>query len=100
MTTQEVGDRRPTLVDVQAAVREFLGKAMPDVHRVDVTRVMPVEFGGGGWEAEAVVWQPNPTICALGLAVRHQVLDRSTYLVQLDGQLDVIGYESRDGERP
>jgi len=99
MTTQEIGDRRPTLVDVQAAVREFLRKAMPDVHRVDVTRVMPVESGGGGWEAEAVVWQTNPTICALGLAVRHQVLDRGAYVVQLDGQLNVIGYESKEGER-
>ncbi len=99
MTTQEVGDHHPTLVEVQTAVREFLRKALPDVHRVDVTRVMPVEFGGGGWEAEAVVWQPNPTISALGLAVRHQVLDRSALVVQMDGQLNVVGYETRGGER-
>ncbi len=99
MTTQQIGDRRPTLVAAQTAVREFLREALPDVHRVDVTRVMPLASGGEGWEAEAVVWQPNPTICALGLAVRHQVLDRSAYVVQLDAQLNVIGYESKEGER-
>jgi len=99
MTTQGLADQRPTLVNVQAAVREFLQQALPDVHRVDVTRVMPIESGGGAWEAEAVVWQPNATLHALGLAVQHPVLDRSAYVVQLDGQLNAIGYGSKEGER-
>ncbi len=58
-------------MEAQAAVRTFLQEALPDVHRVDVTKVMPIEFDEGGWEVEAVVWQPNATIQALGLSTQH-----------------------------
>jgi hypothetical protein len=55
MTTKMHTEARPTLLHVQAAVRDFLQEAMPDVHRVDVTKVVPVPSGDGAWEAEAVV---------------------------------------------
>ncbi len=98
MTTQELPVRRPTLVQAQAAVRAFLQEALPDVHRVDVTRVMRIEFNEGGWEADAAVWQPNATIQALGLSTEHPVLDQNFYVVRLDGELNVIGYESKEAE--
>jgi hypothetical protein len=99
MTTKELADhpsqgaRRPTLLEAQAAVRAFLQEALPGVHRVDITRVVRVDFNDGAWEAEAVVWQPNATIEALGLSTEHPVLDQNFYVVRLDGQLNVTGYE-------
>jgi len=93
------GARRPTLVEVQAAVRAFLQEALPDVHRVDITKVMSIEFNEGGWEADAVVWQPNATIQALGLSTERPVLDQNFYEVRLDGRLNVIGYEMKEVER-
>ena len=99
MTTKELTDHRPTLVDAQAAVRTFLQEALPDVHRVDVTKVMPLEFHDGAWEAEAVVWQPNATIQALGLSTQRPVLDQNFYVVRLDDRLNVIAYEIKEAER-
>jgi hypothetical protein len=94
-----LGRGRPTLVEAQAAVRAFLREALPDVHRIDITKVMSIEFNEAGWEADAVVWQPNPTIQALGLSTERPVLDQNFYLVRLDGRLNVIGYEIKEVER-
>jgi len=99
MTTKGLADHRPTLVDAQAAVRRFLQEALPDVHRVDVTKVMPIESDATAWEADAVVWQPNATLQALGLSTRRPVLDQNFYAVRLDHQLNVIAYEIRESER-
>ena len=99
MTTTEITDNRPTLVEVQAAARAFLQEALPDVHRVDITKVMRIEFNDGAWEADALVWQPNATIRALGLSTQRPVLDQNSYVVRLDGRLDVIGYELKEVER-
>ena len=108
MITKELADHadrvpdaayRPTLVEAQAAVRAFLQEALPDVHRVDIIKVMSIEFNEGGWEADAVVWQPNPTIQALGLSTERPVLDQNFYEVQLDRRLNVIGYEMKEVER-
>ncbi|MGO8745026.1 MAG: hypothetical protein ACLQNE_03460 [Thermoguttaceae bacterium] len=105
MTTKELADhashaaRSPTLVEAQSAVRTFLKEALPDVHRVDITKVMPVEFNERGWEADAVVWQPNATIAALGLSTQRPVLDQNFYVVRLDDRLNVIAYEIKETER-
>jgi hypothetical protein len=93
------GAHRPTLVEAQAAVRAFLLEALPDVHRVDITKVISIEFNEGGWEADAVVWQPNATIQALGLSTEHPVLDQNFYEVRLDRRLNVISYEMKEVER-
>ena len=61
-------------------------------------RVMRIEFNEGGWEADAAVWQPNATIQALGLSTEHPVLDQNFYVVRLDGELNVIGYERKEAE--
>ena len=60
---------------------------------------MPIESDDGGWEAEAVVWQPNATIQALGLSTQRAVLDQNFYVVRLDGRLNVIAYETTEAER-
>ncbi len=73
--------------------RQFLATALPDVQRVDVTKVAPATLGEAGWEAEADVWQPNPTLKSLGLATGRPVLDHSRYLVRLDALLNVLEYE-------
>lgn len=99
MTTSGHTDQQPTLVEVQAAVRAFLQEAMPDVHRVDVTRIGRADVGDAAWEAEAIVWQPNTMLQALGLATRHPVLDQNAYLIRLDNRLNVTGYEAGEAER-
>jgi hypothetical protein len=98
MTTEGLADHRPRLVDARAAVQNFLREALPEVWRVDVTRIAPVESHGAVWEADAVVWQPNATIQALQLSTEHPVLDQSCYVVRLDGLLDVIAYEIKEVE--
>ena len=45
------------------------------------------------------VWQPNATIQALGLSTERPVLDQNFYVVRLDEQLNVIGYEIKEAER-
>jgi hypothetical protein len=101
MTIQELTDQQPELMEVQAAVRKFLQAALPQVRRLDITKVAPVTSGDGVWEAEAVVWQPNPTIAALGLAAHHHaVLDQNYYVVRLDGRLNVIAYEPKLADSP
>jgi hypothetical protein len=99
MTTPQIEDLRPTLVDAQRTVRAFLKESLPDVHRVDVTKVVSLGSGRVAWEALAVVWQPNSIIQALGLSTERPVLDQNTYLVQLDDRLNVIGYETQEAER-
>jgi hypothetical protein len=98
MTTRELADRLPTLVDAQRAVRDFLKESLPDVYRVDVTKVLSLGSAPAAWEAMAVVWQPNSVIQALGLSTERPVLDQNTYLVRLDERLNVIGYETQEAE--
>ena len=98
MTSEGLADHRPSLVDVQAAARRFLQEALPEARRVDVIQVMPV-VRRRGLEAEAVVWQPNATIQALGLSTQRPVLDQNFYVVRLDGRLNVIAYEINEAER-
>jgi hypothetical protein len=99
MTTKELTEHHHTLVEAQAAVRAFLREALSDVYRVDVTRVVPIDLGDAAWEAEAVVWQPNATIQALGLSTEHPVLDQNFYMVRLDSRLSAIAYEVKEAER-
>ena len=99
MTTEELSHHRPTLVDARTAVQTFLREALPEVWRVDVTRITPVASHDAAWEADAAVWQPNATIQALQLSTERPVLDQNCYLVRLDGQLNVIAYEIRETER-
>ena len=74
-------------------VREFLAAALPDVQRVDITRLAPVTIGEASLEAEAEVWQPNATLRSLGLETGRPVLDHNRYLVRLDALLRVLEYE-------
>ena len=99
MSTEKLSDHRPTLVDARAAAQTFLREALPEVWRVDVTRIAPAESHDAAWDVDAVVWQPNATIAALQLSTERPVLDQSSYLVRLDAQLNVIAYEMRETER-
>jgi hypothetical protein len=93
MPVQGMENKRPSIVEAQAAVRSFLQQAMPEAARVSVSRLTPLDPEQGTWEAEAVVWQPNATVQSLGLRTRRPVLDQEVYLVHLDGQLNVLDYE-------
>jgi len=86
-------NERPTIVDAQSAVRHFLENSLPDVQRVNITKVARGRADAETWEAEAEVWQPNPTIQALHLETQRPVLDRQHYLVRLDHLLNVLAYE-------
>jgi hypothetical protein len=57
---------------------------------------MPVDSAPTAWEALAMVWQPNSIIQSLGLSMERPVLDCTTYVVRLDGRLNVIGYETEE----
>ena len=84
-----------TIEDVGNAVVEFL-KKQPNVTGVNVTKLAQIDPETGQWEAEADVYVPNATIQALGLPVRKKVLDCQTYLLKVDGRLNVIAYGLRD----
>ena len=84
---------KPGLAEAQAVVREFLAAALPDVQRVDITRVAPVSIGEASWEAEAEVWQPNAMLRSLGIETGRPVLDHHRYLVRVDALLRVLEYE-------
>ncbi len=88
--------RRPNIVAAQAVARDFLTGALPDVQRVDVTKVAPLLSGDATWEAEADVWQPNATLKSLGLETGRPVLDHNHYLIRLDALLNVLEYELRE----
>jgi hypothetical protein len=85
-----------SIVEAQAVTREFLASALPDVQRVDVIKVAPVLSGDAAWEAEADVWQPNPTLKSLGIETGRPVLDHNHYLLRLDALLNVLEYELRE----
>ncbi len=88
--------RRASVTEAQAVAREFLTGALPDVQRVDITKVAPLCLGEATWEAEADVWQPNATLKSLGLATGRPVLDHNRYLLRLDALLNVLEYELRE----
>jgi hypothetical protein len=85
----------PPIEDVKDAVANFL-KKMVDAKQVSITKLALMDSEKGTWEAEAEVYVPNPTIKALGLPVRKEVLDCQTYLLRLDKQLNIIAYGLRD----
>ena len=60
-----------------------------------ITKLALMDSEKGTWEAEAEVYVPNPTIRALGLPVRKEVLDCQTYLLRLDKQLNIVAYGLR-----
>ena len=84
-----------TIVDVQAAVGEFLQKNL-DAMRVNVTKLDQVDPEKGSWEAGAGVYVPNTTIRNLGLPVSKQVLDCQRYVLRLDRQLNITANGLRD----
>jgi hypothetical protein len=87
---------RSSIVDAQVVAREFLKDALPDVQRVDITKVAPVISGEATWEAEADVWQPNATLKSLGIETGRPVLDHNHYMVRIDALLNVLEYELRE----
>jgi hypothetical protein len=95
-TTNEHKGHRSGLVEAQSVAREFLTATLPDVQRADVTKVAHVNLGDTAWEAEAEVWQPNPTLKSLGIETGRPVLDHNHYLLRLDAQFNVLEYELRE----
>jgi len=91
----EAERKLPPIEDVRDAVSNFL-KKMVDAKKVSVTKLAQLDSGKETWEAEADVYVPNPTIRALGLPVRKEVLDCQTYLLRLDKQLNIVAYGRRD----
>jgi len=87
---------RPTtslLEEARKAVHDFLGKE-PNVRDVRVTKLAQIDAQEGTWEAEADVYVPNETIRTLGLPVRKEVLERKSYLLRLNRQLQIVAYGS------
>ena len=78
------------------AIRDFLQESLPEVHRVNVTKLAQIDADEGTWEAEAEVWQPNDTVKNLGLPTQKPVLDQQEYLLRLDSQLNVLAYALKE----
>ncbi|MFW6114256.1 MAG: hypothetical protein ACOC7K_00780 [bacterium] len=55
MTSSETNIGQSPLIDAQNAVRHFLETTLPEVGRVDVTRIACLEDSKVAWEAEAEV---------------------------------------------
>jgi len=95
MVLDELADR-PTTAALQTAVTDFLTESLPDVKKVNITKLVPIDEYEGTWEVEAEVWQPNATIQSLGIETQRPVLDRALYLVRLDRNLNVPAYGLKD----
>jgi len=93
MTTSGNEAGRLAISDAQTAVCDFLEAVLPEVQRIDVTRMAPVDAGEVAWEARADVWQPNPTLKTLGIQTQRPVLDHQRYMLRLDALLNVLAYE-------
>ncbi|MBU4272697.1 MAG: hypothetical protein KKA28_12620 [Planctomycetes bacterium] len=87
---------RPTTAVLQNTVTDFLAASLPNVKRAVVVKLVPIDQDEGTWEAEAEVWQPNATIESLGMQTRRPVLDRMSYLVRLDRNLQISAYGLKD----
>ncbi len=98
LMAKDLAGKRMPLLDARLAIQGFLRESLPDVHRVDVTKVTRNETPEGGWEGEAEIWQPNATVQTLGLKTQRMVLDSRLCTVRLDEQLNVVGYEIREME--
>ncbi|MBM4286285.1 MAG: hypothetical protein FJ128_13730 [Deltaproteobacteria bacterium] len=85
----------PPIGDVIDAIANFLKKIV-DAKKVSITKLTPEDPEKETWEAEAEVYVANPTISALGLPVRKQVLDSQMYLFRLDKRLNIVAYGLRD----
>ena len=91
----EAERKLPPIEDVRDAISNFF-KKMVDAKKVSVTKLVLLDSEKETWEAEADVYVPNPTIKALGLPVQKEVLDRQTYILRLDMQLNIVAYERKD----
>ena len=91
----ETERKLPPIEDVRDAISNFL-KKMVGAKKVSVTKMVLLDSEKETWEADADVYVPNPTIRALGLPVQKEVLDRQTYVLRLDMQLNIVAYERRD----
>ena len=85
----------PPIESVIDAVTNFLKKVV-GAKKVSITKVALEDSEKEIWEAEAEVYVPNPTISALGLLVRKEVLDCQMYLFRLDKRLNIVAYGLRD----
>ena len=85
----------PPIRDVRKAVLDFLGE-LPDVRRVNVTKLAVLDRKNGTWEAEADAFIPNATIRSLQLPTQKEVLDCKEYLLRLDRDLNVEAYGFKD----
>ena len=90
-TDSKVERKVPPIEAARNAVIAFLKKTL-NVKRVNVTKLAQIDSEKGTWEAEAEVFVPNPTIKALGLPTLKEVLDRQSYLLRLDDQLNIVAY--------
>ena len=93
MTASDNAAGQGTIMHAQTADRQFQETTLSEVQRVDITRIARHNTGEGVWEAEAEVWQPNPTLKTLGIQTQRPVLDHQHYLLRLDALLNVLAFE-------
>jgi hypothetical protein len=98
MSSTERIDRRPSVAEVRTTVCSFLAGVLADVQRTNIVGFTCIDADQGVWEVEVEAWQPNATIAALGLPMRHPVLDQKCYVVRLDSRLNVLAYGPKQTE--
>ncbi|MCY2933305.1 MAG: hypothetical protein WCJ40_03255 [Planctomycetota bacterium] len=92
---ENAGSEVPPKTQVIELVRrlaiEFL-KTNCEARRVQVVNMSLIDSARGVWAIEANAFVPNITIQNLGLEVSKEVLDAETYVLKIDGQLNIIGF--------
>jgi hypothetical protein len=83
------------LTAVSAAVRVFL-TAEFQAREIRVTRIAALAGPDEGWEAEAEILVPDLAIKTLGLQLTQEVLECRRYVVLLNDELTITGYEPLD----
>lgn len=83
---------RSPLEKARETILKFF-KTLPEVKRVNITRVIQMEGERKLWEAEAEVFVPNATIEALDLPIQKAILDLKHYWLRLDEDFNVLAFE-------
>jgi hypothetical protein len=75
----------------RAAVREFLSTEL-GAREIRITKIIPLDDGTHGWEADAEILVPNLEVKMLNLPLTQEVFELEQYVVELESDLSVRSY--------
>ena len=60
---------------------------------IRITKIIPTNHPAEGWTVEAEILVPNLEVKMLGLPLTQEVLERESYLLELEADFSVRSYE-------